>query len=275
MRARIHLDRTLVRGSRRLVAVAAMALGAAVLVLPTAANAVSTFNVPCSVPALITAINNANAAGTATINLASGCTYDITSPDHPHDGLPTITGNLTINGNGATITRDAGALPFRILDVTGQLKMNSATLSNGSLDPPSVGGEEGGDLFVAFGAQATLSSMTITGGRAQEGGGIATEGTLSASNVKINGNTAINNGCGGGLYIGSGVSNNTMITGNSPLGGGIYSDGQLTVNGSTITNNSVPGTRPEGGGVWNDGPAGFTNTQISGNTVTGSINAKC
>jgi hypothetical protein len=39
--------------------------------------------VPCSVPALVTAINTANnAPGDDTINLAGGCTYTLVTPDN-------------------------------------------------------------------------------------------------------------------------------------------------------------------------------------------------
>ncbi|GAA3484508.1 hypothetical protein [Streptomyces yanii] len=82
--------------------------------------------VACNEGALSTAITLANAAPSATLSLAPGCVYKLTTR------LPDVTGNITINANGDTITRDNGALAFRILTVSGQLILNNATISNGT-----------------------------------------------------------------------------------------------------------------------------------------------
>ena len=60
---------------------------------------------------LISAIQSANAAaGTDTITLAAGCTYTLIGVNNSVDGpngLPDITSDITIEGNGATIKRAA------------------------------------------------------------------------------------------------------------------------------------------------------------------------
>ncbi|MDQ6797191.1 MAG: hypothetical protein M3011_04035 [Actinomycetota bacterium] len=66
---------------------------------------------------LIAAINLANnTAGADTIDLAAGCTYVLAVEQSPGNGLPVITSEVTIHGNGATIRR-ASAAAFRILEV--------------------------------------------------------------------------------------------------------------------------------------------------------------
>lgn len=76
----------------------------------------ATFNIADGdVAALINAINTANSAPDAdTINLATRGTYILTTVNHvdqsgANNGLPLITSDLTINGNGAQITRSAAA----------------------------------------------------------------------------------------------------------------------------------------------------------------------
>ncbi|MFD1047194.1 hypothetical protein ACFQ1S_17385, partial [Kibdelosporangium lantanae] len=53
-------------------------------------------------------------------------------------GLPGIRGTLTINGNHATITRDADAPQFRIITNWGDLTLNDVTVSGGRA-PDGVG----------------------------------------------------------------------------------------------------------------------------------------
>jgi hypothetical protein len=97
------------------------------------------------VAGLIAAINTANGNGQAdTINLANGGTYTLTTEDNDTNGpngLPLITSQITINGNGATIRRDPsyacpvddGTSDFRIFQVgtAGNLTLNDLTVSNG------------------------------------------------------------------------------------------------------------------------------------------------
>src|SRR6478672_2890033 len=93
-------------------------------------------HVPCRKGALIRAIEAANAHG-GTLALARHCTYDLTTPYAGVDGLPVITKRITINGNGATIQRNASAaLAFRIFDVAGprgNLTVKDLTIQGGKL----------------------------------------------------------------------------------------------------------------------------------------------
>ena len=82
---------------------------------PLAVAEAARIDVPCSVPALVNAINTANASGErTTLDLADDCTYTLTAVAAPPvTGLPFMTGQIKINGNDATIApqrvaRDAG-----------------------------------------------------------------------------------------------------------------------------------------------------------------------
>ena len=67
----------------------------------------------CSADFLIWSINQANnnGPGTDTIELAAGCTYELDYVDNNvdgHNGTPTITSSIIINGNGAMVVRYKG-----------------------------------------------------------------------------------------------------------------------------------------------------------------------
>ncbi|MFG2584494.1 hypothetical protein [Streptomyces malaysiensis] len=62
------------------------------------ADDVQDVQVECNdIPGLVNAINQANANG-GRITLVSRCTYTLTAPNNPDDGLPEITGDVTISG---------------------------------------------------------------------------------------------------------------------------------------------------------------------------------
>ncbi len=97
----------------------------------------------------------------------------------------------------------------------------------------------------------TLDYSSITGNSATyEGGGIYNTGnlTLDYSNISNN-RTTFDIGYGGGISSNGSLSvNHSTITGNdSGAGGGISSNGRLTVNYSNITGNSAS----DGGGIYN------------------------
>lgn len=107
--------------------------------IPATANA-AVIPVPCNTPALIAAINTANAnPGADTLNLA-GCLYVLDSTTGP---LPGITDQLTIHGNGSVIRRAAAAPNFRILTVRSTLNLDNITLTGGN-----ASGDFGGAIAV-------------------------------------------------------------------------------------------------------------------------------
>src|ERR1700733_13259345 len=92
--------------------------------MPAAAATVT--RVPCGTPALVSAISGA--ASGATLSLARGCTYVLTA------ALPTVSQDLTINGNGATLRRSTavGTAAFTILAITaGTVALNQLSFTNG------------------------------------------------------------------------------------------------------------------------------------------------
>ena len=237
--------------------------GAAILLAGflAAAPAQASAGVPCDSAALIAAITAANNSGGGTINLAPGCTYTLTQvnnidPVAGPNGLPEITSQITINGSQTAIV---GNGTFRILMVTGS-----------------------GNL--------TVQGLTITGGTAGAGGGIANlRGTLTVNHTTVTGNTATGLG-GGGIFsgtmgtgpVGTTTLNSSQVNGNTSLtsaGGILNHAGTLILNASQVNGNTAA---VGGGGIASGtgGPGGNSSSfltvnlsQIDRNTSNGGPRA--
>ena len=116
------------------------------LIIPNVAHAAESF--VSNVTELIEAINSANDeinhSGPDTINMAKGF-YTLTKADNDTDGsngLPSITSEITINGDDSTIERsEVSETPlFRIfhVDRTGRLLLNDLTISSGKATEKGV-----------------------------------------------------------------------------------------------------------------------------------------
>jgi hypothetical protein len=162
---------------------------------------------------------------TGTINLLSA--------------LPDLSANITLSGPGATtltVARDtSSATPdFRI-------------------------------FAVDSGADVSISGLTLTGGTAVSGGGIANSGELTIDGVTIGANEALGASGSNGARRGPGV------------GGGLYNDGNgtLTILNSTIQANSAEGSigggYAYGGGIDNGGTLTIRNSAIQGNEARGGL----
>ena len=213
---------------------------------------------------LIADINAANAAGgTNTITLARS-SFDLKAADNTTDGptgLPVIAAgdSLTIIGNGDVIQRGNGAPDFRLFDVGSgaSLTLENLTLQNG----------------LAFGS-----------GVAAEGGAVYNQGTLALNGVTVQGNIAQ-----GAAGMNGTKANPNGTNGQGAAGGGIWSNGALTLqrgtliqnnqaiggNGGNAYSNSLNGSAGSGGSASGGGlfeAAGTVNGSsagVSGNFATG------
>jgi hypothetical protein len=204
------------------------------------------------VPCFIAAIRTANETPTEdTIILDEGI-YNLTAVDNTTDdfignGLPSVTGVLTIRGAGATTTiiqRDPALgdpftdpfvvpVPFRILHVS-----------------------QGGHL--------TLEGVTIQGGAALSGAGVFNVGTLSIAASIIRRNMALRGIGGGILNVGALAIVDSWVVENAVFensGGGIVSGGTLTISRSTVSLNGADGF----GGLLVGGTAVIADSEISDN----------
>ena len=213
----------------------------------------------CSLREAVTAANTDTASGAAagecaagggadTITLLPG-TYTRTRAGNGENANSTgdldVTTELTVEGPGAaTTTIDADGLD-RVLHVLGSgvATFRGVTLTGGRA-PDGVAGAASLDGAPAIGGG---------GGQGGDGGGILNAGTLTLADARVTANRSGDGGSGGlatgadGLAGGgSGFAANGGTAGNGGRGGGIFSDGPLTITGSEIADN-VAGDGGTGG----------------------------
>jgi len=228
----------------------------------------SIFNIPDGdSAALIAAINTANSTtGPDTINLAADSKYILAAIDNVDNGLPTINGDIIINGYGSSIERDSaiGTALFRILFInpTGKLTLNSITIAGAHIIS-----RPGGGIFNA--GTLKLVNTSVVTNKADGGAGIYNiNGHLELLNSTISGNIDRFYGAGIWNHGFSAVTTliDSSISGNSGRlrGTGIYNlAGAVTLIRSLVNNNS------NGAGIMNhnfQSKLTLINSTVSGNT---------
>ena len=241
----------------------------------------------CSLREAITAATTSNpyggcvgSGGHEIINLPAG-TYNLTRQGSGEDD--NVTGDLDFDsfitlqgaGSGSTII-DASQLNDRAIDITnfgGTCAISGVTIRGGTSSSDGGGVKVWADLTIT---DSVISNSTTTG----SGGGIYNTRSLILDNVTVTDNQADTDG--GGIYswgtltlqngstvqdneatgLGGGIVNysyvqqgratlvNATVSGNEASldGGGLYSEGILSLNASSITGN----TANNGGGIYND-----------------------
>ena len=262
------------------------------------AYSASAATVSCDTPSLISAITTANGTpGGGTLVLTTGCVYTLASTNNATDGgtgLPVITGNVTVQGEGGAITRSTatGVPAFRIFDVAsgGSLTLNSLTLSNGLAN----NGQQGGGAIFSHGTLAvtagtftnnsspattgtsggaidssgtlTVTTSTFSANTAQEGAGIMNQNSATVTNSTFSGNTATI--YGGGASVNTAgtetLAGDTFVGNTGPGGGALDNDATLNISNSTFTNNT--GGTNGGGAIVNFGTTTVKQSTFSGNT---------
>lgn len=222
----------------------ALWVGVVLLVFDAGPARAMTFTAGCSggngdTAGLLAAVGNANSiGGTNTIELGAGCIYDLTTVNnnwYGPNGLPAIAGTLTIEGNGATIARDAAApARFRLFFVgadpsnpdtlgyvspgPGALTLRNLTLSDGwAQGGDSNGGGGGAGMGGAIFSQGsvTIVNSTLTGNKAV--GGSAIDGSVGDGGGGMGTNSSVHDGGGFGAGTFGGA---TGGTGGQDAGGG-------------------------------------------------------
>lgn len=249
---------------------------------------------PSSTIGLIYDINAANRSSSpTTITLQAGATFKFTTPnifsnENGENALPTITGNITIVGNGDTILRstDQGTPAFRLFDVAsgGSLTLQNLTLKNGLIDP-GAGSPKGGAIYSS--GTLNLSGVTVQSNKAvgtsdvlgssrdgpvgrggAGGGGIYVKnGTLTLTNDLIEANEAKGGfGENGTTFR---YANSSVGHGGSAYGGGVYvtSGKPVTLVGDTFRSNYAQGSK---GGTANPGSGSGTGG-TGGNALGGGL----
>ena len=178
----------------------------------------------------------------------------------------TITFSSTVFNTPKTITL-SGA-PLDLSDATG------TEIITGSAAGVTVNGGGLSEVFQVDGlVTASISGLTITGGKsAGSGGGVKNLGSLALNNFTVSGNS-VNYANGGGVNnSGSLEMTNCTVSGNSTaaVGGGVFNNhGSVTMTNCTVSGNSAyQGGGVYGGGAYDSGcTTSLANTIVAGNTA--------
>jgi len=202
------------------------------------------------------AIVDANAAaGADTINF-TGVMADTTSDTITlTGGQLEISGDLTINGPGASLLTISGNNTGRVFQIDPGVNaaIGGVTIANGNAS--DVGGG-----ILNNGGSLGLFNSTLKNNVAQAGGGIYNAGGMLVNGGTFNSNIVTD--CGGGIYNAGGLEarNSTFNTNQAHVnGGGIYNKAgaSLTVDNDIFSKNT---TGCFGGGIYNSGGAAVTVT---------------
>jgi hypothetical protein len=197
-----------------------------------------------------------------TTDSLSGLTVEngfvnVSSPDGMRGGGIANFGSLTVNGcsivnnlvRGMDLGDGGGIYNQGTLTIS-----NSTIADNTALGPPTGGGYGGGimndvgPVVILRGRQqhlptiVTISNCTIAGNTADNGGGIAADGTqVTISDSTISGNTA--NGWAGGIVSWNTLNmHNSIVAGNSVQGGASDLSGSLSSSGHNLIGNTAGGS---------------------------------
>ena len=249
----------------------------ALLLASTVYAADITLSSSCSLADAIIAANNDRAEGDCPAGRGAdiiALTRDITLDG----GLPKITSDIAIEGNGYTISgdhryrmfyNDGGALTIKDLTMTkGYVEADLIRNEDGTFKA-STANSIGGAIYNVNGT-LSISDSSFSHNSAYGGGAIYNvNGTLSISDSRFSGNSA--EAGGGAIYNANGTVSisDSVFSHNSAWGGGAISngdDGELGIVNSTFSDNSAENV---GGAISNgdDGELSIVNSTFSDNLV--------
>ena len=210
-------------------------------------------------------------------------TVNSTADDGSAGTLRAAIAQANADGGGDTIVFSSlFNTPQTITLTGGQLELTGTTAGTTITGPGanllSVSGNQASRVFqVDANVTASISGLTITGGSADNGGGVQVtkNSSLTMTDCTVSGNSAVGlGGLGGGLVCfqgGSMTMTNCTVSGNTAGGGGglFNFGGTLEMTNCTVSGNSAP----YGGGVQNYGKMGtaaliLTDSTFSGNSAS-------
>ncbi|MEV4499609.1 hypothetical protein AB0J84_28415 [Micromonospora arborensis] len=238
--------------------------------------------VPCDTDKLIQAIVFANNKHGGVLELAKGCTYNLTRNDYQGNGLPVITEHITLKGEHTTISREATADYFRILNVGagGHLTIEGLTIKGGqtldrydSVEPAAVWAAYSDSEALAAQVKAgTPLAQALTAQQANPKAGLK-----AAPKVTPKAPTGVvtplveypEDTDGAGILVQPGgtaeiLESEVVLNQSGNNGGGVANFGTTKIWHSTVTRNTAFFF---GGGVFNAGLLKVEESKITDNTA--------
>ncbi|MCP5099478.1 MAG: DUF11 domain-containing protein [Chloroflexi bacterium] len=219
-------------------------------------------------------------------------------------GSLNLSDSAVTSNQGSGISNDGGILTLTSVQVdnnSGAYGVRNHSLATLDFDGGTVNGNGDGGIYNDA-STATLANLTINNN--SDGGGVVSIGNTTLTRLTINQTEILTNTTtanGGGVYnsgnfataviTASTISENSAVAVGGGAGGGIYNNGILTINDSTIDNNhartgggiehsgsnlymtnvtiSANQANDDGGGLYNRSSAILTNVTLNGNVASG------
>ncbi|MER7457463.1 right-handed parallel beta-helix repeat-containing protein [Micromonospora sp. NPDC126480] len=245
-------------------------------------------DVPCHTDKLIQAIVHANETGGGVLELAKGCTYELTRSEHGN-GLPVIKESVVLKGHDTRIVRAATADYFRILNVGrgGHLTLKHVTVKGGQTEarkmvPPPTAGLAPSGATTAASAPVTRPALAAPRPAATAapevspapatGGGpaaAAPKGTPAPAPDIAPTVSPLGSVDGAGILVQRGgtadIEHSWIVQNHAGLnGGGIANYGTTNIRKSSVERNSAA---VFGGGVFNAGVLRVEDSKIEYNSA--------
>ena len=254
----------------------------------------------CSLADAISAANEDRAVGGCPAGERHGAdTIALTADITLSTELPPIESEIMLEGGGHAISGDDRYRIF-IVGESGVMTIKGATLRNGNVRDGSAAlrcvqdrnvSDKWGGAICNVG-RLSIRDSVISNSSAQNGGAVFSQNELSVTDSKFSGNTAAYGGAifnwgelsvtgsefrdnsghvanaeGGAIYNFEGRLSivDSLFSGNrAPVGGALFSDGELSVTGSVFGNNGADGN---GGAIASEGELLVTDSVFDGNAA--------
>ena len=229
----------------------------------------TTLALVCISTALLLTQSAPAATVTSTADSGSGSLRDTIATAPPGDTINfAVTGNITLTSGELLINKS--------LNIVGP---GAASLT---IERSTALGTTNFRVFNVQSGIVNISGLTVSNGRAEGGGGLRNQATLTVRDTVFSGNVA--NQTGGGIEnVSSLVLSNCVIHGNSVAGtnsragGGLHNLGTVTALSCIVSSNILSRSGASiaclGGGINNDGTLAMTNSIIHGNSAGTSVSA--
>ena len=194
-----------------------------------------------------------------------------------YGGLPKITSDITIEGNGYTISGDNRYRMF--YNEGGALTINNLAMTKGYVEGEFILNDDGtfkattanpfGGAIVNWKGTVTISDSGFSNNSAEWGGAVYNVGELSITSSTFSGNSAERGGAINNIGFGYlSISDSSFIVNSAEQGGAILNGAWLSISDSTFSFNSAD---VAGGAIANGdyGELIISDSAFSGNSAEG------
>jgi serralysin len=247
------------------------------LIVTTTDDVVDAFDGETSLREAITFANSDADQSDITFAHGAGEAFETSGQIFLTQGELFLTSNLSIDssetGNRVTIDAQGASRVFNVS--SGTVDLTGLDITNGDAYF-YIGGGGGGGIYVASGADLTLTDAVVSQNRSFFGGGIFNKGTLTLNETTLHHNTGYS-AAGGLANNGTATLNESSVEYNTAFnqsGGGILNNGSATaiLNNTDVQWNYVTtaqgiSTEKTGGGLYNLGTFTMVGGSISNNSI--------